>query len=345
MESMTSAARKMYAVGGTARAVPSPPVDRLPATRLARERLFHRLGSLTALSPLMYEVFALVERFAPTGITVLLSGETGTGKDVLAHALHRASAAAAGPFVVFDCGAVPPNLVESELFGHERGAFTGALAEHTGAFERARGGTLFLDEIGELPLDLQPRLLRALDSRSVRRVGGTRDRRVDVRIVAATNRDLPAQVAGKQFREDLYFRLAGAQIHLPPLRDRLEDLALLVPRILEDLGRHETRLGEGTLAALSAHTWPGNVRELKNTLACALAFVDAGVLEPRHLRFVAAAPENPLDRLPLGGHTLKALERAAIKQALILHGGSRVRAAKALGIAASTLYEKLKKHG
>ncbi|HXU82510.1 MAG TPA: sigma 54-interacting transcriptional regulator, partial [Polyangia bacterium] len=231
-----------------------------------------RLSQVVASSRAMHEVLSLVERFAPTSITVMLHGETGTGKDVFAHAIHAASASGPGPFVVFDCGAVPPNLVESELFGHERGAFTGALAEHPGAFERARGGTLFLDEIGELPLELQPRLLRALDSRAFRRVGGTRDRRVEARIVAATNRDLASLVAAKQFRQDLFFRLAGAMVNLPPLRERLEDLPVLVPRLLEDLGRGEIKVHEATLAALHAHNWPGNVRELKNTLACALAF-------------------------------------------------------------------------
>ena len=303
-----------------------------------------RLGNAVAVSPAMREVLSLAERFAPTAITVMLSGETGTGKDVFAHAIHGASASAAGPFIVFDCGAVPPNLVETELFGHERGAFTGALAEHPGAFERARGGTLFLDEIGELPLELQPRLLRALDNRVVRRVGGTRDRRVEARIMAATNRDLPALVATKQFRQDLFFRLAGAVVNLPPLRDRLEDLPVLVPRLLADLGRGDMLVPDATFAALRAHSWPGNVRELKNTLACAMAFADGSVLEPRHLRFVAAGRESTLDRLPLGGHTLETIERAAIKQTLSQHGGSRVRAAKALGIAASTLYEKLKKY-
>src|SRR4030095_8182533 len=162
--------------------------------------------------------------------------------------VHDISPRAAGPFVVFDCGAVPANLVESELFGHERGAFTGAHSEHPGAFERARGGTLFLDEIGELPLELQPRLLRALDNRSVRRVGGTRDRRVDVRIIAATNRDLPALVASKHFRQDLYFRLAAAVVQVPPLRERLDDLALLVPRLLVDIGR-----GDVQVAAADVH--------------------------------------------------------------------------------------------
>jgi transcriptional regulator with PAS, ATPase and Fis domain len=303
-------------------------------------------GRIVATSPVMGDVVAVLRRLARTDVTVTLLGETGTGKDVTAHAVHEASARPGSPFVVFDCGAVPPNLVESELFGHERGAFTGAHAEHEGAFERARGGTLFLDEIGELPLDLQPRLLRALDSRSVRRVGGTRDRQVDVRIVAATNRDLAALVEGKQFRQDLYFRLAAAVVQLPPLRERLEDLPLLVPQLLADLGRGFVHVPEAAYAQLGAHRWPGNVRELKNALAYALAFVDAGVLEPSSLKFVPAAVESSsLERLPLGGQTLATLERVAIQQTLVLARGNKVQTARLLGIAASTLYEKLKRYG
>jgi len=305
------------------------------------------LGTSAApLSQAMSEVFSVVGRLAPTDVTVTLIGETGTGKDVFAHLTHDLSPRAQQPFVVFDCGAVPPNLVESELFGHERGAFTGAHAEHAGAFERAAGGTLFLDEIGELPLDLQPRLLRVLDNRLVRRVGGTRDRRVDVRIVAATNRDLGALVTARQFRQDLYFRLAAAIVNLPPLRERLPDLPYLVTRLLSDLGRPDVVVARETLDVLRAHPWPGNVRELKNALACAIAFVDTGVLEPRHLRFAdPPAEQTMLDRLPLGGHALHSIERAAIKQTLIQVAGNRVHAARALGIAPSTLYEKLRKYG
>ena len=306
----------------------------------------HRLGRIVASSAAMDEIISAGFRLAPSSVTVTLIGETGTGKDVLAHAIHDASLRPEGPFVVFDCGSVPANLVESELFGHERGAFTGAHAEHPGAFERARGGTIFLDEIGELPLDLQPRLLRVLDDRSVRRVGGTRDRQLDVRIISATNRDLSALVAAKQFRSDLYFRLGAAVIHLPPLRDRLEDLSLLIPQLLTDLGRPEIRVAEAAFDLLRAHRWPGNVRELKNTLACAVTFADAGVMEPRHLRFVATASEHSLlDRVPLGGQTLAAIEQAAIRQTLVQTHGNKVQAAKLLGIAASTLYEKLKKYG
>jgi transcriptional regulator with PAS, ATPase and Fis domain len=294
----------------------------------------------------MNEVHSVIGRLAPTDVTVTLIGETGTGKDVLAHLTHELSPRARQPFVVFDCGAVSPNLIESELFGHERGAFTGAHAEHPGAFERAAGGTLFLDEIGELPLELQPRLLRVLDNGLVRRVGGTRDRRVDVRIVAATNRELSSLVSGRQFRQDLYFRLAAAIVSLPPLRERLEDLPHLVTRLLMDLDREELVVAPGVFDVLRAHPWPGNVRELKNVLACALAFVEAGVLEPRHLRLTEPPVEQTgLERLPLGGHALHTLERAAIKQTLAQLSGNRVHAARALGIAPSTLYEKLRKYG
>jgi two-component system, NtrC family, response regulator GlrR len=323
----------------------SYPTKSLPASPVLDTRSF---GKIEAISSAMDEVFGVLRRVAPTDVTVTLIGETGTGKDVVANAVHQASVRASGPFIVFDCGAVPANLVESELFGHERGAFTGAHAEHEGAFERARGGTLFLDEIGELPLDLQPRLLRALDSRTVRRVGGTRDRQTDVRIVAATNRDLAGLVEAKQFRQDLYFRLAAAVVHLPPLRDRLDDLPLLVPQLLADLGRShlDIYVPESTYERLRVHRWPGNVRELKNVLAYALAFADGGILEAGTLRFApSAVGVSPLERLPLGGQTLATLEQVAIKQTLALTRGNKVQTARMLGIASSTLYEKLKRYG
>ena len=303
------------------------------------------LGRMVARSTQMHSVFDVVEKLTNTNVTVTVLGETGTGKDVLAHALHDCGPRAPGPFVVFDCASVPANLVESELFGHERGSFTGAHVEHVGAFERALGGTLFLDEIGELPIDLQPRLLRALDGQAVRRVGGTRDRRVDVRVIAATNRDLASLVAARQFRQDLYFRLAAATVHLPSLRDRLDDLPLLVPQLLADLSRSDVSISEATLTALRGHAWPGNVRELKNAVAYALAFVEGGVLEPQHFRFApSAANDGALDRLPLGGHSLQDLERAAIRQTMTQTRGNKAQAARLLGIAPSTLYEKLQKY-
>jgi len=304
-------------------------------------------GPLAAVSPAMHEVVDLLDRFARTHVTVTLLGETGTGKDIVAHALHSESARANGPFVVFDCGAVAPNLAESELLGHERGAFTGAVSAHAGAFERANGGTLFLDEIGELPLDLQPRLLRVLEGRRVRRVGGTKDRPLDVRIICATHRDLRAGVTAGLFRQDLYFRLAAAVVAMPPLRDRLEDLPLLARSLLDDLGYGNLKIGESTLRVLGAHTWPGNVRELKNALACAAAFVDgSGALDSHHLRLLSSDREEQsgIDRLPLGGQTLERIERVAIQQTMARTEGNKVHAAHALGIAVSTLYEKLKKY-
>ncbi|HEX2673800.1 MAG TPA: sigma-54 dependent transcriptional regulator [Polyangiaceae bacterium] len=294
----------------------------------------------------MQQVLAALSRLAQTELTITIVGETGTGKDVIAQAIHEHSPRRGGPFVVFDCGAVAANLAESELFGHERGAFTGASVTYSGAFERANGGTLFLDEIGELPMDLQPRLLRALENRGVRRVGGNEYRPVDVRVLAATNRDLPAFVKARAFREDLFFRLAAAVVPIPALRNRLEDLPLLIPVLLADLGMGNVRIADETLAMLSSHSWPGNVRELKNTLASALAFAEGGTLEPEHLRFMPNVSEpQPLEELMLGGKSLESLERVAIEQTLTQCGGNKSQAAQSLGISTSTLYEKLKKFG
>jgi DNA-binding NtrC family response regulator len=294
-------------------------------------------------SPVMRQVLELMLPLARADVSITLMGETGTGKDVLARVVHQESSRAAGPFVVFDCGAVAQNLAESELLGHERGAFTGAVATHAGAFERAHGGTLFLDEIGELPLALQTRLLRVLGNGSVRRVGGTRDRPVDVRIVAATNRDLQTEVSAGRFRQDLYFRLAAAVVRVPALRDRREDIPMLVTRLLDDLGHGKVEVAAAALATLSGRRWPGNVRELKNTLACAVAFLDGNRLEPRHLGLAVAEPKPLLDHLPLGGMKLESIEWAAIQQTLQQTSGNKARAAELLGIAPSTLYEKLRK--
>src|SRR5580658_6942532 len=273
------------------------------AARRRMDSSVRRLGKMSARSAAMHEVFDMVERIARTDVTITLLGETGCGKDLLAHALHDQSARAGGPFVVFDCGSVAASLAESELLGHERGAFTGAVASYAGAFERAHGGTLFLDEVGDLPIDLQSRLLRALESRKVRRVGGKVDRRIDVRVVAATNRDLRMDVAARRFREDLFFRLAVAVVPVPALRDRLDDLPELVDGLLADLGRGDLRVSAATLGALETHLWPRNVRERKNALACAVALVDPGTstLEPNHVRLSASSHEEftvRLDRLP-----------------------------------------------
>jgi DNA-binding NtrC family response regulator len=297
----------------------------------------------------MAHVFAVLQKLAGTEVTVTLIGETGTGKDVLARALHRGSARHEAPFEVFDCGAVAPNLVESDLFGHQKGAFTGALDDREGIFERADRGTVFLDEIGELPLELQPRLLRVLEQRQVQRVGGDRAIGVDVRVVAATNRDLEEEVEAGRFRRDLYFRLNAAVVHVPPLRERLDDLPALVELFVAESGR-PLQVAPETLETLRAYDWPGNVRELKNVVTSAAALADGATLEPRHLLFFkrrggASRGDETLDRLPLAGRTLEMLERAAIKQTLGETGGNKSKAARVLGIAASTLYEKIKKYG
>lgn len=308
-----------------------------------------QLGGLSAHSSAMQATLGLMARFASTEVTVTLMGETGAGKDVLAHVIHSQSPRANGPLVVLDCGAIATSLAESEVLGHERGAFTGAISAHAGAFERAQGGTIFLDEIGELPLAMQPRLLRAIDNRHGRRVGGTKDRPFDVRIIAATNRDLRNEVARGRFREDLFFRLGAAIVPVPPLRERLDDLPLLVATLMADLGQPGMRVTAEAYEVMRAHRWPGNVRELKNTLACAVAFVQPGTetLDAIHLASVLHVeddvPTLDVASLPLGGQRLELIERAAILQTLAQNDGNKVRAAQVLGIAVSTLYEKLKK--
>ncbi|HSN27034.1 MAG TPA: sigma 54-interacting transcriptional regulator [Kofleriaceae bacterium] len=304
-----------------------------------------RFGAAVGSSPQMRGVFELLERLAPSDLTITLLGETGVGKDVLACAVHEASARRAGPFVVFDCGAATPTLIESALFGHEKGAFTGANATVQGAFERAHGGTLFFDEIGELSLDLQPKLLRALEQRKVQRIGSTVELPVDVRILAATNRDLEAEVAAGRFRQDLFFRLSAAVVAVPPLRERLTDLPELVEAILAAEGRR-VRVTHETLEALATYDWPGNVRELRNVLLAAAAMADADLVEPRHLLLFKPRRRNAtLADFPLAGRSLQSIERAAIVQTLQRAEGNKVRAAKALGIAPSTLYEKMRRYG
>jgi transcriptional regulator with GAF, ATPase, and Fis domain len=235
-----------------------------------------QLGEMVGRSTAMREIFGLIERIAATDATVLIEGETGTGKDMIARTLHQLSPRRDAPFIVVDCGAVAGTLIESELFGHEKGAFTGAVAGRQGAFELASGGTVFLDELGELALDLQPKLLRVLEQRELRRVGGTKTLKVDLRVIAATRKDLRSEVEKGKFREDLYFRLNVVPITAPPLRDRREDVLPLVEHFLARLsgaasGGPMPVLSEGARAALLAHDWPGNVRELRNVLERALA--------------------------------------------------------------------------
>src|SRR5690349_625215 len=240
------------------------------------------LGDMVGRSPAMREIFGLIERIAPTDATVLIEGETGTGKDMIARTLHDLSPRHDKPFIVVDCGAVAGTLIESELFGHEKGAFTGAISGRQGAFELASGGTVFLDELGELSLDLQPKLLRVLEQREFRRVGGSKTLKVDLRVIAATRKDLRSEVEKGKFREDLYFRLNVVPITAPPLRDRREDIPLFIDHFLERLtpeGQGAPTMSEGARAALLAHDWPGNVRELRNVMERALALgSDPGAL-------------------------------------------------------------------
>jgi two-component system response regulator GlrR len=293
-----------------------------------------RFGRLRGRSIPMRATFALLERAAASDATVLLQGETGTGKDLAAEAIHLESARRDGPFVVVDCGAIPPNLLEAELFGHERGAFTGATTTRVGAFEAAAGGTLFLDEIGELSLDLQPKLLRAIERKEVQRVGGHERIATDARVVVATNRNLREEVNAQRFRSDLYFRVAVLVLTLPPLRERNHDLPLLVDAILDDLGAR----GQPAAAALQApeflvelmrHGWPGNVRELRNYVEACLVH-DEVALTPAPDVPPAIDVTQPLR--VVRERWLRFVERRYLEQLLGQHGNNVSAAARAAGI-------------
>jgi DNA-binding NtrC family response regulator len=304
-------------------------------------------GELTGSSSPMREVYGILDRLAPTDVTVLLEGETGTGKELAAHAIHSHSRRATGPFVVVDCGAIAANLVESELFGHEKGAFTDAVKTRQGAFELADGGTIFLDEVGELSLDLQPKLLRALDQRESKRVGADKPVLLNVRVISATNKDLEKEVKAGKFREDLYYRLSVVRIHMPPLRSRREDIETIASPILavisSEIGKRISGLSSEALSALTAYPWPGNVRELKNVLGRAAALCDGKKIEARDLFLTQGGKGSRLE--DLSGKTLEDIEKAAIHATLRSVSGNKTEAAKVLGIAYSTLYEKMKKYG
>ncbi len=316
--------------------LPSPEalVD-LVASLLPREEG----DELVTADPAMKELLALVDRVAPRDVAVLVTGESGTGKELVARRLHARSPRARGPFVAVNAAALPETLAESELFGAEKGAFTGADQARAGRFEEASGGTLFLDEVGELPAALQSKLLRVLEERVVRRLGGSRDLPVDVRLVAATNRDLSRESESGGFRQDLFFRLAVVVLNVPPLRERPGDVPLLARHFAGRLAaRHSVpvpALDDEALSALAAHSWPGNVRELRNVLERAVVVRGGEPIRVVDLGLVASSP--PLDR----AHR----EREALLAALRRTGGKREEAAKLLGISVRTLYYRLKEWG
>jgi DNA-binding NtrC family response regulator len=313
-----------------------------------------RFGEMIGTSPAMRSLFAKLQRVAAVDATVLLEGESGTGKEMAALAIHQRSPRAEGPFVVVDCGALPRELIESELFGHERGAFTGATHSRQGAFEQADGGTLFLDEIGELDLDLQPKLLRALESRQVKRLGGNQTRSVDIRVVSATNRNLRRQVTQGAFREDLYFRISVVQLTLPPLRVRREDIPLLVEHFIEQLTRGKERfaISPEVVRRLAQRPWPGNARELRNVVERALAL---GSLDEQP-SFVAtpgkpAAPDEadlsalrPLPYKVARARLLDGFERDYLGALLQRHQGNLTQSARAAEIDRVYLLRLLDKH-
>ncbi len=308
-------------------------------------------GSLIGVSPQMQAVFRLIVKVAQNRYPVLLLGESGTGKELVARALHYQSAFRDRPFIPVDCGALAPTLIESELFGYVKGAFTGAQRNHSGLLEVARGGTVFLDEIGDLPLDLQAKLLRAIQEREVRPLGSNRSVAIDVRLVAATNRDLQAAVAAGAFRKDLFFRLNVINIKLPPLRERMMDLPLLIEHFLEKYnlpGRPAKSFDEAALARMLRYSWPGNVRELENCVERAVALASGPLMQigdlPSPLReWGLAAPAAPAVAPAI--RPLAETEREAILSALQVLKGDKLLAARLLGIGKTTLYRKLKQYG
>ena len=323
--------------------------------RSLREALGQKYShpNIVAISPKMQEVLATVERVAPTNSTVLLGGESGVGKDLIARAIHEKSRRASGPFVKINSTAIPENLLESELFGYEKGAFTGAAASKPGKFELADKGTLFLDEIGDVPPAIQVKLLRVLQEREFERLGGTRTIKVDVRLLAATNRDLRAALEDGTFREDLYYRLNVVPIDIPPLREHKEDIPdlanLFLARFAKDSGRSETITGisPAAMQLLAGHYWPGNVRELQNVIERACALAQGGQLEVGDIQL--DSPRNRAnaasDRFLPDGMTLDQWEDEMIREALKRAGGNKSQAARLLGLSRNALRYRLSKIG
>jgi transcriptional regulator with GAF, ATPase, and Fis domain len=359
-----------FRVGHTLlRFVPTQDIVEIP---LSKRDTFE---SVTGSSLRMREIFATLEKVAPSELTVLVTGETGTGKEMIARGIHQASPRKSKPFVVLDCGAIPKDLIESTLFGHEKGSFTGAVAQHQGCFEQAHGGTIFLDEIGELDINLQPKLLRVLENRELKRVGGDRVIKIDVRVVAATNRDLRQMVNQSTFREDLYFRLSVIHVELPPLRERKEDVPALADVFLREIGGRRgmsMTFSPDAVSALQGHSWPGNVRELKNVVERAASLTESALVQRSDLMFnrESGGPMRPsassssgagasggsadvampsitpgLDFKEAKQRVVDAFELAYLKQLLERHDGNITRSAQEAGLTRYHLRELLKRHG
>jgi len=323
--------------------------------KLSHQRLQAELRNLTRYDDMvgkseeMRAVYRLIDAVADSTASVLILGESGTGKELVARAIHRKSSRAQGPFVAINCSAFPTEILENELFGHEKGAFTGALAEKPGCFELAHGGTLFLDEVGEMPLPTQTKILRALEEKRYRRLGGRQEIEVDVRVIAATNRNLEEALAQKQLREDLYYRLCVVEIELPPLRDRAGDIPLLATEFLNRFaGLNQKRIRGFTQAAmrrLVSYAWPGNVRELRNAVERAVVLSQGTLIDVEHLppRIAAAGQHTPELHVPVGT-SVDECERLLILKTLDLMGQNKTRAAEVLGISLKTLHNKLNRY-
>lgn len=310
-----------------------------------------QFGEVLGFSRAMRQLYTVLETVAPSNLSILIEGESGTGKELLAQSIHRESKRADKPLVVVDCGAIPENLIESHLFGHEKGAFTGADERKIGAFENAQGGTIFLDEIGELPLHLQPKLLRVLEERQIRRVGGLEPIKVDVRVLAATNRQLDAEIKAGRFREDLFYRLAVLRVKVPTLRERREDIPLLVEHYLakQPDGKPVKSISPEAMARLVEYDWPGNVRELRNVIERAMHLGESARLEMTDLHLPARAAGAPalalVNPTQPQARSMDEIERQGIIETLKAVNWKKTEAAKRLGIAYSTFYEKVKKYG
>ena len=316
-----------------------------------RGELEHQLdfSHMIAISDRMKDIFEIVRRVAPTEASVLITGESGTGKELIARAIHKGGGRSKEPFIAINCAAIPVTLLESELFGHVRGAFTGAVHDRPGKFEQADGGTLFLDEVGEMPMELQPKLLRVLQEMEVEPLGG-KVRTVNVRIVAATNQDVELAIEEGRFREDLYYRLSVIPIELPPLRERAEDIPLLIEHFLKKYnGGSQSKISKDALECMLAYSWPGNIRELQNAVERMVVLNRGESIDLHHLpakfRSSPARSKSHIVDLPLDGYSLEAIGREAIVQALELNGWKKARTAEFLQVPRHMLYYRMEKYG